>query len=403
MYAKILTVTAVNNYIKKVIDNDFILSNSNIKGELSNVKIHSSGHIYFSLKDNFSKINCIMFKSNADSLSFIPRDGMNVVVSGNVSVYEKDGAYQLYCKSMKVEGEGELFVAFQKLKESLEAEGLFSPLKKKKLSLFPRRIGVVTSPTGAAVRDIINVSKRRNKNVDLLIYPALVQGINASEDIVRGISMLNKVEDVDVIIVARGGGSIEELWAFNEEKVARAIASSKKPIVSGIGHETDFTISDFVSDVRGATPSQAAEIVVASYEESLYKLNSTGEKLETIMSNTISEKFNKLKLELRTIKLYNPYNSVINEYNKIDNLRNKLDFNIRFLLNGEINKLSRANELLLANNPLKVLSKGYGIIQDTRSNTISSIEELKINDTVKVLLKDGSATFKIKYLEEQDG
>jgi exodeoxyribonuclease VII large subunit len=403
MYAKIITVTAVNNYIKKVIDNDFILSNSNIKGELSNVKIHSSGHIYFSLKDNFSKINCIMFKSNADSLSFIPRDGMNVVVSGNVSVYEKDGAYQLYCKSMKVEGEGELFIAFQKLKESLEAEGLFNPLKKKKLPLFPRRIGVVTSPTGAAVRDIINVSKRRNKNVDLLIYPALVQGINASEDIVRGISMLNKIEDVDVIIVARGGGSIEELWAFNEEKVARAIASSKKPIVSGIGHETDFTISDFVSDVRGATPSQAAEIVVGSYEEILYKLKSTEEKLKAIMNNMISEKFNRLKLELKTIKLYSPYNSVINEYNKVDNLRNKLDFNIRLLLNEERSKLNRANELLLANNPLKVLSKGYGIIQDAKSNTISSIEELKGNDTVKVLLKDGSATFKIKYLEEQDG
>ncbi len=344
-----------------------------------------------------------MFKSNADSLSFIPKDGMNVVVSGNVSVYEKDGAYQLYCKSMKAEGEGELFIAFQKLKESLEAEGLFHPSRKKNLPLFPRRIGVVTSPTGAAVRDIINVSKRRNKNVDLLIYPALVQGISASEDIVRGINMLNKIEDVDVIIVARGGGSIEELWAFNEEKVARAIASSKKPIVSGIGHETDFTISDFVSDVRGATPSQAAEIVVASYEESLYKLNSTGEKLKTIMSKMIGEEFNKLKLELRTIKLYNPYNSVINQYNKLDNLKNKLDFNIRLLLNGEIGKLSRANELLLANNPLKVLSKGYGIIQDTKSNTISSIEELKINDTVKVLLKDGSATFRIKYLEEQDG
>jgi len=403
MYAKIITVTAVNNYIKKVIDSDFILSNSNIKGELSNVKIHSSGHIYFSLKDNFSKINCIMFKSSADYLSFIPRDGMNVVVSGNVSVYEKDGAYQLYCKSMKVEGEGELFIAFQKLKESLEAEGLFSPLRKKKLPLFPRRIGVVTSPTGAAIRDIINVSRRRNKNVDLLIYPALVQGINASEDIARGINMLNKIEDVDVIIVARGGGSIEELWAFNEEKVARAIANSKKPIVSGVGHETDFTISDFVSDVRGATPSQAAEIVVTSYQESLYKLNSTGEKLKTIMSNTISEKFNKLKLELRTIKLYNPYNSVINEYNKLDNLKNKIDFNVRLLLNDEKSKLNRANELLLANNPLKVLSKGYGIIQDTKSNTISSIEELKTNNTIKVLLKDGSATFKIKYLEEQDG
>lgn len=400
MYAKILTVTAVNNYIKKVIDNDFILSNSNIKGELSNVKIHSSGHIYFSLKDSFSKMNCVMFKSNASKLNFIPKEGMNVVVTGNISVYEKEGSYQLYCNSMNLEGEGELFLAFQKLKEKLEKEGLFDFSKKKPLPLFPRRIGVVTSPTGAAVRDIINVSTRRNKNVELLIYPALVQGINASEDIARGISILNTIEDIDVIIVARGGGSIEELWAFNEEKVARAIASSKKPIVTGIGHETDFTISDFVSDKRAATPSQAAEIVVPKYDEIIYKLKNLEEKLIANMSRNLNEEFNKLNLHLKTLKLYSPQNYIINQYSKLDNYKNKLSFITKLAINNKRNKLNNISELLVAHNPLKVLNKGYSVIQGEDNTSISSLEGLKKQEKVKIILKDGQGRFKIQYLED---
>lgn len=400
MYAKILTVTAVNNYIKKVIDNDFILSNSNIKGELSNVKIHSSGHIYFSLKDSFSKMNCVMFKSNASKLNFIPKEGMNVVVTGNISVYEKEGSYQLYCNSMNLEGEGELFLAFQKLKEKLEKEGLFDFSKKKPLPLFPRRIGVVTSPTGAAVRDIINVSTRRNKNVELLIYPALVQGINASEDIARGISILNTIEDIDVIIVARGGGSIEELWAFNEEKVARAIASSKKPIITGIGHETDFTISDFVSDKRAATPSQAAEIVVPKYDEIIYKLKNLEEKLIANMSRNLNEEFNKLNLHLKTLKLYSPENYIINQYSKLDNYKNKLSFITKLAINNKRNKLNNISELLVAHNPLKVLNKGYSLIQGEDNTSISSLEGLKTQEKVKIILKDGQGRFKIQYLED---
>ena len=295
MYSKILTVTAVNSYIKKVIDNDFILKNSNIKGELSNVKIHSSGHIYFSLKDNFTKIKCVMFKTKAMDLSFIPKDGMNVVVSGNISIYEKEGTYQLYCNTMEVDGEGELFTAFNLLKEKLEREGLFDINRKKEIPVIPRRIGVITSPTGAAVRDIIKVATRRNENIDILIYPSLVQGINASKDISRGIRVLNNIEDIDVIILARGGGSIEELWAFNEEEVARAMATSKTPIITGIGHETDFTIADFTADLRAATPSHAAEIAVYSLEGLKDKLNGLRGEFIYAIDKNINERFNSLR------------------------------------------------------------------------------------------------------------
>lgn len=403
MYAKILTVTAVNNYIKKIIDSDFILNNSNVKGELSNVKIHSSGHIYFSLKDGFSKINCVMFKSNAVNLNFLPKEGMKVIVSGKVSVYEKEGSYQLYCNSMQLEGEGELFIAFQKLKAALEEEGLFDFSRKKALPVFPRRIGIITSPTGAAVKDIINVSKRRNKNCNLLIYPSQVQGIGAIDEIVKGIETLNAMADIDVIILARGGGSIEELWAFNEEKVARAIAKSKKPIVTGIGHDTDFTIADFVSDKRGATPSQAAEIVVSNYEEIAYKLNSYKHRVASSMDKTIQREYTNLNINLRTLKLYSPYNYIVNQYDKLENLKNKLSFNMKILVNNKNNKLSSIENTLNLHNPLAILNKGYSIIQDGDKKTISSLEALKQEAKVRVRLKDGNALFNIQYLEEQDG
>ncbi|MEG1256348.1 exodeoxyribonuclease VII large subunit [Clostridium sp.] len=400
MYNKILTVTAVNSYIKKVVDNDFILKNSNIKGELSNVKIHSSGHIYFSLKDNFTKIKCVMFRTKAMDLIFIPKDGMNVVVSGNISIYEKEGTYQLYCNTMKVEGEGELFLAFNMLKGKLEEEGLFDTSRKKSIPAMPRRVGVVTSPTGAAVRDIIKVATRRNKNVDILVYPSLVQGINASRDIARGIVALNKAEGVDVIILARGGGSIEELWAFNEEVVARAIASSKVPIITGVGHETDFTISDFVADLRAATPSHAAEIVVYSLDGLMDKLSDLKDELINSMGNNINDRFNNLDSMLSKLKLYSPENYVVNQYDKLDNLRSKLFFSMEFKIQDEKNKLSIINHRLIGNNPLNILDKGYGIIKDEKHRSIESLESLKKHSIIGITMKDGHGLFKIEQVEE---
>ena len=400
MYNKILSVTDINNYIKKIIDNDFILRNSHIRGELSNVKLHSSGHIYFSLKDNYTKIKGVMFKSRAMSLNFIPKDGMQVIISGNVSVYDKEGVYQLYCDTMEVAGEGELYLAFNKLKAKLEDEGLFDSSRKQQIPLMPRRIGVVTSPTGAAVRDIIRVAKRRNSKVDILIYPALVQGISAAQDVATGIDALNKIEDIDLIIVARGGGSIEELWAFNEEVVARAIAASKKPVVTGVGHETDFTIADFVADYRAATPSHAAEVSTYSLESLQEKLEDIKDDMANLMGLRISDNYNYLKIIEHKLKMYSPEKYIVNQYDKIDNLKSKLNFSIKLILQDEKNKMKIMGEKLVACNPLNILDKGYGIFRDDEGSTIESIAELKKHDKVLVTMKDGSMIFNMKGVEK---
>src|SRR5471030_150510 len=262
MNIKTLTVSEVTNYIKRMLDNDFILSNLSVKGEISNLKYHGSGHIYFTLKDSNGKVNCVMFKGSAVSLDFVLEEGMEVIIKGRVSIYPATGSFQLYCDEIKKEGIGDLFIKFEKLKEKLSKAGYFDEACKKPLPKYPKKIGIVTSPTGAAILDIINVSTRRSKLVDLILYPASVQGINAYKEIITGINYFNKKKSVDIIIVGRGGGSIEELWNFNEEELAKAIFNSKIPIISAVGHEIDFTISDFVADVRAATPSQGAEIAV---------------------------------------------------------------------------------------------------------------------------------------------
>lgn len=395
MYTKILTVSAVNNYIKKVTDNDFILSNANIKGEISNLKIHSSGHIYFSLKDEFSKINCIMFKNNAEFLKFTPKDGMKVIIKGRISVYEKEGTFQLYCTELKLEGSGELYTAFIKLKEKLQQAGLFDEKNKKEIPKFPRRIGVITSPTGAAVRDIINVAKRRNKSINMLICPVLVQGIGASEDIIKAFKILNNIEDIDVIILARGGGSLEELWAFNDENLAYSIYESKKPVITGIGHETDFTIADFVSDRRAPTPSAAAEIAV----QDLNYLNTTllnykkniQFKMESILSYNINE-IDKLK---KLLILNSPVNYIANQYIYLDSAKEKLNYIMNSKIQLKKEKLANLNALLSAHNPLNILNKGYSIIQKNDS-VVSEIKVLKSAEEVKITLKDGSVFAKIQ-------
>lgn len=396
MYIKILTVTALNNYIKKVVDNDFILNNANIKGEISNLKLHSSGHIYFSLKDDSGRINCIMFKNNAVNLKFTPENGMNVVVAGKVSVYVKDGAYQLYCNEMKLDGVGELFVAFEKMKNKLQVAGMFEDEHKKAIPKFPRRIGVITSPTGAAVRDIINVSTRRNENVNILIYPALVQGINASKDIIKGIEKFNKIEDVDVIILARGGGSLEELWAFNEEALAYAVFNSKKPIITGVGHETDFTIVDFVSDRRAPTPSAAAEIAVESLEDINYKIKGKKELLNSGINYLINVKYKQIDILKKSIEVNNPRIKIVNEYNRIDTIQKNLYSKIVNKTALEKEKLTNMNSLLEAHNPLNVLKKGYSIIQDENNKIIKDVKTLKNSNRVKIILKDGKITASIK-------
>lgn len=389
MYIKTLTVSALNGYIKKLVDNDFILSNSSVKGEVSNLKLHSSGHIYFSLKDESSKINCIMFRSAAKNLKFIPEVGMQVVVKGRVSVYEKEGAYQFYCDMMEPDGVGELYLAFEKLKNKLQSEGLFDEKYKKPLPQYAKKVGIITSPTGAAIRDIINVTKRRNKNVELVIYPALVQGMNASTDMIKGIETLNKMEDVELIILARGGGSIEELWCFNDEKLAKAVFSSQKPIITGVGHEIDYTIVDFVSDRRAPTPSAAAEIAVFNLEEFKNRILAYENILQTRIQINLNNRKNKTNLLKRNLMSLSPSIYIINEYSNIDRLRELIDIKIKGRLNKEKEALGKISALLSAHNPLNVLNKGYAMIQDENENLISRVSTLKESEKVKITLKDG--------------
>lgn len=395
MQMKTLSVSELNNYIKNVIDNDFILKNSKIKGEISNFKIHVSGHIYFSLKDKNSKINCIMFRSYARGLKFIPENGDNVILKGRVSVYQKDGAYQFYCEDIEKEGVGDLFIAFEALKKKLYNEGLFDEYNKKEIPRFAKKIGVITSPTGAAVKDIINVSKRRNKGVEILIYPALVQGENAPKDLINGINYFSNRDDINTIIIARGGGSIEELWAFNNEDLAYAIYNCNKPVISGVGHETDFTICDFVSDRRAPTPSAAAEIGVFNLNEVNTNIENYKNRLYNLIRNTINLKFKELNSLENAIKINSPMNTIANEYIKIDNLKNKLCHKIESKIEYEKIKLSKANSLLNAHNPLNILSKGFSIIKDEKNNVITTKEKIKENTCINITLKDGSTQVRI--------
>lgn len=396
MYIKTLTVSEVSNYIKKILDSDFILNNTLIKGEISNFKIHSSGHAYFSLKDDYGKINCIMFKSKTENLKFMPENGMSVVIKGKVSVYAKDGVYQIYCEEIKLEGIGELSEAFNKLKKKLESEGLFDVSHKKTIPAFCKKIGVITSPTGAAIRDIINVTKRRNRGTNITIYPALVQGANAPADIIKGIDYFNQLEDIDVILLSRGGGSIEELWSFNDEKLAYAVFNSRKPIVTAVGHETDFTIVDFVGDLRAPTPSAGAEILSFNLEEANEKIKNYKYTIDKHVKIYLENKLNTLDMYRKTLEYNSPIAAIANSYNYIDRMNEILNEKIKNKLEAEKQKLSKLNALLNAHNPLNVLDRGYAIIEDEGSNLIAEINTLCHTDKVKITLKDGSSFFDIR-------
>lgn len=389
MKIKILSVFEVNNYLKKIIDNDFILNNLSVKGEISNLKYHSSGHIYFSLKDNTSKINCVMFKSSAIKLSFKLKEGMNVIVSGRVSVYPEAGSLQLYCNDIEEDGIGKLYIEFEKLKEKLSNLGYFDLENKKEIPKIPRRIGIVTSSTGAVFHDIKNVTRRRNDTVSLVLYPAKVQGIGAFKEIISGIKYFNKVNSVDVIILARGGGSIEELWNFNEEELAKEIFKSNIPIISAVGHEVDFTISDFVSDARAATPSQAAEIAVPMKSDILNEIDYVNIRLNNYIKNRFKAENNKLDSLNRILKLNSPMSKIANSYLEINKIQNRMNYIMKKKLEIEKEKLFGLNNLLIANNPVNLLTKGYAIIED-EFGIISSKDSLSKEKDIYITLKDGT-------------
>ncbi len=400
MKLKTLSVGEVNNYVKKLVENDFILKNLNVKGEISNLKFHSSGHIYFSLKDENSKVNCIMFKNNAVNLDFRLEEGMKVEIKARLGVYHKEGTYQLYCENIKKAGIGELFEEFHKLKKELSEEGIFDQKYKRALPKFPKRIGIITARTGAAVRDIINVIQRRNKSLDIILYPAKVQGENAADSIIEGIRYFNNEKSVDVIILGRGGGSIEELWTFNNRDLAYEIFNSRIPTVSAVGHEVDFTISDFVSDMRAPTPSAAGELVSPSLQEMINDLLNKKEFLHRAIDRKFLNAKKDVDLLHKGLKGNNPKHIIEKRIKEVNSLEEKLNFLGKRKIDKAKDELIALNSILQTLNPLNTLGRGYSVIMDKKDKVINEVSELKKNDMVKVIMKDGSVNIDIKIINE---
>ncbi|HHQ4187933.1 TPA: exodeoxyribonuclease VII large subunit [Clostridium perfringens] len=400
MKLKTLSVCEVNNYVKKLVENDFILKNLNVKGEMSNLKFHSSGHIYFSLKDENSKVNCIMFKNNAVNLDFRLEEGMKVEIKARLGVYHKEGTYQLYCENIKKAGIGELFEEFHKLKKELSEEGIFDEKYKRALPKFPKRIGIITARTGAAVRDIINVIQRRNKSLDIILYPAKVQGENAADSIIEGIRYFNNEKSVDVIILGRGGGSIEELWTFNNRDLAYEIFNSRIPTVSAVGHEVDFTISDFVSDMRAPTPSAAGELVSPSLQEMINDLLNKKEFLHRAIDIKFLNAKRDVDLLHKGLKGNNPKDIIEKRIKEVNSLEEKLNFLGKRKIDKAKDELIALNSILQTLNPLNTLGRGYSVIMDKEDKVINNVSELKKNDMVKVIMKDGSVNIDIKIINE---
>lgn len=400
MKLRALDISEVNSYIKRILTNDPILYNLRVKGEISNFKVHSSGNVYLSLKDEKSKLNCIIFKSNYDK-SLNLDNGVKIIASGYISVYERDGAYQLYINEIEIEGIGNLYIEFNKLKEKLKKEGLFDTKYKKEIPKMPRSIGVITSPTGAVIRDIINVTKRRFPKVDIKLYPVNVQGDKSASDICEGIEFFNRMENVDTIIVGRGGGSLEELWSFNEEIVAREIFKSKIPIISAVGHETDFTICDFVSDMRAPTPSAAAEIATPDLSEIYYKLNTIRNRMNRSLNNQVILDNEKLNNTFDKINNYMKNYIVRDKVIQLDQIYDKINLRLEQKLETSKEKLSKKAALLHNLSPLATISRGYSIVEKN-GQVINSIEEVNITDDINITLTDGSLECNVNKINSKE-
>lgn len=390
-----ITVTELNRYIKDKFADDEYLSELLIKGEISNFKNHYTGHMYFTLKDENSLIKCIMFKTYAQKLNFMPKDGMKVFVLGGVSVFERDGVYQIYVKAMQEDGVGTLYKQYEELKRKLEIQGYFDQSHKQKIPQMPETIGVLTSQTGSVIRDIINVSTRRNPNVHIRLLPVPVQGPDAAPKIADGIRYMNENKLADVLILARGGGSLEDLWPFNEEIVAHAIYNSEIPIISAVGHETDFTISDFTADLRAPTPSAAAELAVPDMFEVKQKINNYQNRLRLALTKKLEVV--KLRYEkcMSSRVFKEPTRFVQDNYIKIDNCIKRMDTSIHNKVQKEKQKYVELVAKLDALSPLKTLSRGYSIVE--HDNKIAkSVKDLASGDQVKILLTDGIKEAQIK-------
>ena len=442
-----LTVNALTKYIKRKFDADPHLREVHVRGEISNFKQHSSGHMYFTLKDEKARILAVMFSGQSRYMKFTPENGMKVIVKGDVTVYEPSGQYQIYIKEMQPDGIGELFLAYEQLKQRLEAEGLFAPEAKKTIPMYPRTVGVITSPTGAAIRDIITTIKRRYPIANILVFPALVQGDNAAPSIVKAIDKANKQSNIDVLIVGRGGGSIEELWAFNEESTARAIFASRIPIISAVGHETDFTIADFVADLRAPTPTGAAELAVPHVEELVDRILQRQTRLLRAMNGKFQfdkERLNRVqrsyafrypqrlyeqKLEqldklteqlargtsrLSTLKkghyeiLYSrlqrnhPYEAMGVAKKRLDRAQKDINRSMLQIVAKKQTDFDKVISTLRALSPLKIMERGYSLAYSEDDRLVKSVHQVKVDEQIKIQLSDGSLFCNVETIKERE-
>lgn len=399
--ANYTTVSKINAYIKNMFRQDYVLSRVSVKGEISNCKYHTSGHIYFTLKDEGGTLSAIMFASQAKSLSFHLSDGMQVIVSGRIEVYERDGKYQLYANSIVQDGIGDLYKKFEELKKQFQDMGYFESEYKRPIPYFSKKIGIVTASTGAAIHDIMNISYRRNPYVSLVLYPALVQGEGAASSIVSGIEKLDTM-GMDVIIVGRGGGSIEDLWAFNEECVAEAIFNAKTPIISAVGHETDFTIADFVADLRAPTPSAAAELAVADIHQIENRIAGYEELVNKAFMKFISQKRVVIDNYSMRLKYLNPVSRINEKRITLDRLKERLDDNMSKLLKDYRHKLEVYASRLHGVSPLEKLGQGYSCTQNENGVPVTSVSNISLGDIITTTLKDGEIISQIKEVKNNE-
>jgi exodeoxyribonuclease VII large subunit len=400
--AAIFSVSQLTGYLRALIDGDEVLQNVLVQGEISNCKLHSSGHLYFTLKDKASCLRAVMFRSRASGLLFRPDNGMQVIAQGNISVYERDGQYQIYVNSLQPAGLGSLHLAFQQLKQKLEAEGLFAAERKRPLPAFPKTIGIATSPTGAAIRDLYSIIRRRYPKVRVYLVPILVQGKEAPQSIVRALSILGELPEVDVVIVGRGGGSLEELWAFNDERVARAIAACAKPVISAVGHESDFTIADLVADQRAATPSAAAELVVPLLGEVEDNLVGLWRRLSMALQGLLTSRKQQLQQLSERRVLQSPERLLQPLHQRVDGLATRLQLSLALRIKSAQAELQAATGKLEALSPLAVLSRGYSVTRNRQGRVIKAALQLQPGDLIETILAQGQVISEVKTIGGSD-
>lgn len=397
--AGIYSVSQVNSYIKNMFAQDFALSRISVRGEVSNCKYHTSGHIYFTLKDKTGTLAAVMFAGQRRGLSFQLQEGQQVVVTGTVDVYERDGKYQLYARKIEQDGQGDLFLRFQRLRDQLEEMGMFAPEYKQPIPRYARTVGVVTASTGAAIRDIMNITARRNPYVQLILYPALVQGAGAAASIVRGIQTLDEM-GLDVLIVGRGGGSIEDLWAFNEEPVARAIFNCRTPVISAVGHETDVTIADYVADLRAPTPSAAAELAVFDYRQFEEQLLAYNAALRRAMGRQVERRrFQADQYRLR-LQLHDPMSTLRQQRQRLADLQDQMEEVMKRKLTMAKHRLALAGGRLHGLSPLEKISRGFGFLTDENSRRIEHAADVNPGDLITIRITDGRLKARVTEREE---